>query len=129
MRFLAMAFGLGLSLAASQVHAQSDQVRTERIKLSECFVFSPFDSNLIVRIPSNPYDVITYNLAFKLREEMLLVAFDPWGNRTYERTYATETNNVKKFSILENQGNEAKLTKDIQIYLKQNELFTCKIGS
>jgi len=98
----------------------------EKIEESHCYIYAPFDASLFVRTPGGDgYDLITYNMSYIQRRQMLLIAYDDFGGVAVTREYQEETPGVRRFAANEPSGNEASLTVDITRFLKEQKLFRC----
>ena len=114
-----------VGLFAVNMRADHLEPGFHREVVSTCYVYEPFDPEIMVRLPGPDTDTVQYELNYFVREKVQILAFDAAGSKFYEKVLPKETPSFKLFSIDTRKGNEATLEKLVKQYIRSKKFHTC----
>lgn len=124
MRTLSRALLLGLALSSPPLVASGQK----EVLLGTCNRYPAFRVEDVRRKVFGPelYDLVFYELNYRQVDRMLLLFLDDFGKVTYEREFEREAPRQLRFEISARVGDEHTIARDVQRYLKANEINGCK---
>ncbi len=124
---LALTFALSVSCGETSARANDQSASgCTTITLSQCYQLPTYTPAPLPRVPSYYGNVMYYDYAYRMTENLIVVCKGQGGASPYSREYTRTENRVQHFEMPESQGEDIALIRQIKQFITTQSAFACQ---